>query len=115
MPVGVTYEQQMETVNKACEQFDEEDRQWIREEMMDISGLNSVYYWQGIYKTNQKGYFTRQGVRKIDRERIRVLHNIFIEKGLKSPYENYLGLSETKHNPDKKRGGKKKKGGRRRI
>ncbi len=113
MPCGWTYEELLEFVDKMSEHFDE-DEQWIREELMDISGLNSVNYWQGV-KPRGTEYITQKAVRKHDRERILVLHNIFIEKGLESPFVSYSGLSKTKHNPDKKKGGKKKKGGRRRI
>lgn len=114
MPCGWTYEELLEFVDKMSEHFDE-DEQWIREELFELTGLNSVNYWQGVRLNIPGNKCGPKAVRKQENERIRVLHNIFIEKGLESPFESYSGFRMTKHNPDKKRGGKKKKGGRRRT
>jgi hypothetical protein len=114
MPCGTTYEEQMEYVNKLCECLNE-DEQWIREELYDLTGLNSVDYWQGVSLNVQGQKCGPKAVRKKENEKIRIIHNIFIEKGLESPFVEFSGFRKTKHNPDKKKGGKKKKGGRRRI
>ncbi len=115
MPCGQTYEDQLEYVNKLCENFDE-DEQWIREELYEITGLNSVDYWQGVQLNIPGQKCGPKAVRKRDNERFRIIHNAFIEKGLESPFVGqFSGFRKTKYNPDKKKGGKKKKGGRRRT
>jgi len=113
MPCGLEADKLMEYINELCESFTGEE-QWIRDELIDLSGLNEPNWWQG-FQIHFTEAGSNKGLRKKDNDRHRVLHNIFIEKGLESPFVGFSGLRPTKYNPDKKKGGKKKKGGRRRI
>ena len=103
------FEGLIEEINQACENFDGEEKAWIHNELMEITGLNSIRYYQGVHMNEP------YGVTSETKTKARVIHNIFIEKGLESPLENFWGFRKMKHNPDKKKRGKKKKGGRRRI
>jgi len=116
MPLGWTFESLSEWINQMCESFSEEE-QWILEEVRELSGLglDSVNYWRGLNNNLPKDQWNTKAFKKSEKERIQVVHNIFIEKGLESPFKELSSLKKTKYNPDKKRGGKKKKGGRRRI
>ncbi len=113
--LGGYFEEIMEQINQACENFEGEEKQWIKDELMAFSGFLDSGYRQGKFPhISQEGCGPKAWKKKIN-ERFRVIHNIFIENGLESPLEDYDGFRKTKHNPDKKKGGKKKKGGRRRI
>jgi len=103
------YERLMEEINQACENFDGEEKEWIRDELMEITGLNDIRFYQALHINDTYNASSNVKIRA------RVIHNIFIEKGLISPLENFYGFRKMKYNPNKKKGGKKKKGGRRRI
>ena len=87
-----------------------EEDQWLRNELLEIE--HETWIYSGYHLRGQVGMGAR-ALRKKRNDRVRICHNMLIEKGIESPFNDLF--NGTKHNPDKKKGGKKKKGGRRRI
>ncbi len=87
-----------------------EEDQWLRDELLDLE--YEVMMYSGYHLRGQIGMGAR-AFRKRRNDRLRICHNLLIEKGIESPFDDLF--NETKYNPDKKKKGKKKKGGRRRI
>ena len=102
----------VEYIHQLFPVIDEEDK-WLRDELLDL--LQETKYFQAANVREGSFVLTSPSAwRKQYNDRHRVCHNILIQRGLQSPFEQMFSR-KTKYNPDKKKGGKKKKGGRRRI
>ena len=106
----MAFEWTMEFINEIP--INNEEDQWLHDEFLQICQEQMLFI--GYQKQPGGGGMGVAALKKHMKDRLRIVHNALLDRGIRSPLENIFN-HKTKHNPDKKRGGKKKKGGRRRT